>query len=247
MPIAPNFTSILSKDWEINFTQCAPNGYLKYTDLCNLLQLTAAFHSEIGGISFSDMQEFNQAWVLSRMRVEIKELPKWKDIVTVKTWINSLENSRSVRALEMYVNNKKIVGSETYWAVFNTKTRRPEALALPFEHFKLYPEKKATKKTFSKINITNEKEIVFERTVSLSDLDIVNHVNNVKYLEWCLDLVPENLILNQKIESFEMNFMKELSLKDNVILHECLTKETAVFSITKEDKTSFALQLNWKD
>ncbi|HRN44519.1 MAG TPA: acyl-[acyl-carrier-protein] thioesterase, partial [Flavobacterium sp.] len=34
MSISPNFTSILSKDWEINFTQCAPNGFLKYTDLC---------------------------------------------------------------------------------------------------------------------------------------------------------------------------------------------------------------------
>ena len=246
MPIAPNFTSILSKDWEINFTQCAPNGYLKYTDLCNLLQLTAAVHSEIGGISFSDMQEFNQAWVLSRMRVEITELPKWRDIVTIKTWINSLENSRSVRALEMYVNGKKIVGSETFWAVFNTKTRRPEALALPFEHFELYPKHKATAKPFCKITISDEKEVIFERTVCLSDLDIVNHVNNVKYLEWCLDLVPEELILNQKIESFEMNFLKELSLKDKVILHENLTKEKAIFSITKENKTCFALQLNWK-
>jgi acyl-ACP thioesterase len=221
-----------------------PNGYLKYTDLCNLLQLSAASHSEIGGISFSDMQEFNQAWVLSRMRVEITELPKWKDIVTVKTWINTLENSRSVRALELYVNGKKIVGSETFWAVFNTKTRRPEALALPFEHFVLYPENKATEKTFSKININHDTEIVFEKTVSLSDLDIVNHVNNVKYLEWCLDFVEEKLILNQKIKSFEMNFLKELSLKDQVVIHENLSDEAMIFSITKEDKTCFALQLN---
>ena len=212
MPIAPNFTSILSKDWVINFTQCAPSGYLKYTDLCNILQLTAAAHSEIGGISFSDMQEFNQAWVLSKMRVEIDALPKWGDIVTVKTWINSLENSCSVRALEMYVNGKKIVGSETFWAVFNTQKRRPEALALPFEHFELYSDTRATNHGFSKINLNHEKEIVFEKTVFLSDLDIVNHVNNVKYLEWCLDHVDEKLILNQQIESFEMNFLKELSL-----------------------------------
>jgi medium-chain acyl-[acyl-carrier-protein] hydrolase len=246
MPIDPNFTSIFSKDWEINFTQCAPNGYLKYTDLCNLLQLTAAAHSEVGGISFTDMQEFNQAWVLSRMRVEITELPKWRDIVTVKTWINSLENSRSVRALEMYVNGKKIVGSETFWAVFNTKIRRPQPLALPYQHFELYPEEKATELSFSKINLTHEKEMVFERTVFLSDLDIVNHANNVKYLEWCLDLVDENKIISKGIKSFEMNFLKELSLKDKVIIHECLNDGNAIFSITKEDKTCFALQLNWK-
>jgi acyl-ACP thioesterase len=246
MPISPNFTSVLSKDWEINFTQCTPNGYLKYTDLCNLLQLTAAAHSEVGGISFTDMQEFNQAWVLSRMRVEISDLPKWRDVVTVKTWINSLENSRSVRALEMYVNGKKIVGSETFWAVFNTKIRRPEPLALPYQHFELYPEDKATELGFSKINLTHEKEVVFERTVFLSDLDIVNHVNNVKYLEWCLDLVDEKKVLNQQIKSFEMNFLKELSLKDSVLIHECINETNSVFSITKEEKTCFALQLNWK-
>ena len=246
MPISPNFTSVLSKDWEINFTQCTPNGYLKYTDLCNLLQLTAAAHSEVGGISFTDMQEFNQAWVLSRMRVEISDLPKWRDVVTVKTWINSLENSRSVRALEMYVNGKKIVGSETFWAVFNTKIRRPEPLALPYQHFELYPEDKATELGFSKINLTHEKEAIFERTVFLSDLDIVNHANNVKYLEWCLDLVDEKKVLNQQIKSFEMNFLKELSLKDSVLIHECINETNSVFSITKEEKTSFALQLNWK-
>ena len=246
MPISPDFTSIFTKDWEINFTQCLPNGFLKYTDLCNILQLTAASHSEIGGISFSDMQEFNQAWVLSRMRVEITELPQWKDVVTVKTWINTLENSRSVRALELYVNGIKLVGCETFWAVFNTKIRRPEALALPFKHFELYPEHKATYNPFSKINLNNETEVLFEKTVALSDLDIVNHVNNVKYLEWCLDFVDVELILNQKIESFEMNFLKELSLKDKVAIHENLNSQAMIFSISKDDKTCFALQLNLK-
>ncbi|PXY47187.1 acyl-[acyl-carrier-protein] thioesterase [Flavobacterium hydrophilum] len=248
MPISPNFTSILSKDWEINFTQCTPNGSLKYTDLCNILQLTAAAHSEVGGISFSDMQKFHQAWVLSRMRVEIADLPKSGDTVTVITWINSLENSRSVRALEMHVNGKKIVGCETYWAVFNTQLRRPEALALPYEHFELFPDKRATIEGFSKININHEKEAVFEKIVYLSDLDIVNHVNNVKYLEWCMDHVEPKRILKQQVQSFEMNFMKELSLKDTVIIHESDTEDNSAttFSITKGEKTCYALQLNWK-
>jgi medium-chain acyl-[acyl-carrier-protein] hydrolase len=244
MPIDSNFTSVLSKDFEINFTQCLPTGSLKYTELCNLLQLTAAAHSEVGGISFSDMQEFDQAWVLSRMRVEIIDLPKWKDTVTVKTWINSLENSRSVRALEMYVNGKKMVGCETFWAVFNTKKRRPELLTLAHDHFELFPDAKATQEGFSKIEINPEKEEVFSKTVILSDLDIVNHVNNVKYLEWCMDLVDENIILKQKIKSFEMNFMKELSLRDQVMIHENVSDDIIVFSITKEDKNCFALQLN---
>lgn len=246
MPISPNFTSIHSKDWEINFSQCMPNGYLKYTELCNILQLTAASHSDIGGISFSDMQEFNQAWVLSRMRVEVSALPKWRDTVTVTTWINTLENSRSIRALEVHLNGKKIIGSETFWAVFNTSRRRPEALALAHNHFELFPDKKATIEGFSKIKISTEKEILFEKMIKLSDLDIVNHVNNVKYLEWCLDLVDEKTILYQRIKSFEMNFLKELSLKDKVVIHENVAEDAYIFTVSKEDKNCYALQLNLK-
>ena len=246
MPIASNFTSVLNKNWEINFLQCYPNGYLKYTDLCNILQLTAGLHAELGGISFSDMQAHHQAWVLSRMRVEIKRLPKWKDIVTVKTWINSLENSRSTRCLELYIDDEKIAGCETFWAVFNTNTRRPENLALEHQHFEKFPNNKATAISFSKIDTTIEKNEVGRKNVVLSDLDIVNHANSVKYLEWCLDTLDSNLILKDDIESFEMNYLKELSLNESITINQSVSKIPMIFTVDKEDKTSFALQLNFK-
>jgi hypothetical protein len=53
-----------------------------------------------------------------------------------------------------------------------------------------------------------------------------------------------------------MNFLKELSLKDKVVIissvrrlgsgHENLTSNAMIFSIIKEEKTCFALQLNLK-
>ena len=239
MPISTDFTSILIQEWEINFLQCYPNGYLKYTDLSNILQLTAALHAEKGGISFQDMQVFHQAWVLSRMRIEINRLPKWKDKVTVKTWINSLENSRSTRCLELYLGDEKLVGCETFWVVMNTNSRRPEALALPHEHFDKFSER-ATDKKISKIDLKNDFDKVATNNVQLSDLDIVNHANNVKYLEWCLNTMDRKFILKQHIKGFEMNFLKELNWNDEVII----SKNENTFTITKEDKICFALEIN---
>ena len=246
MPISKEFTSILTNDWEITFLQCYPNGYLKYTDLCNILQLTASVHAEMGGISFSDMQVHHQAWVLSRMRVEIKRLPKWREVVTVKTWINSLENSRSIRCLELYIGDEKIVGCETFWAVFNTQTRRPENLALPHTHFEKYPNDKATEIQFSKIDTSIDKTFVTEKTILLSDLDIVNHANSVKYLEWCLDYLEPKLLLNQKLISFEMNYIKEVSLKDIISIEKSYLESPMVFTVNANNKTCFALQLDLK-
>lgn len=241
MPISPEFTSKFEQQHEINFLHCYPNGYLKYTDLCNLLQLTAGKHAELGGISFKDMMPFHQTWVLSRMLVEIKKLPKWNDTVVVKTWINSLENSRSIRCLEMYLNGEKIVGCETLWAIFNTKTRRPDTLAVPHDHFEKFPVK-ATEKSVDRVNLKEVNTTIFEREVHLSDLDVVNHVNNVKYLEWCLNLINPKDVLNQNIASFEMNFLKELSLYDNATIKQF----DNIFAITKEDKACFALELTYK-
>ncbi|MGL2966063.1 acyl-[acyl-carrier-protein] thioesterase [Flavobacterium sp. XGLA_31] len=245
MSISFGFTSILSKNWEINFLQCYPNGYLKYTDLCNILQLTAGLHAEMGGISFTDMQVHHQAWVLSRMRVEISAMPKWRDVITIKTWINSLENSRSIRCLEVYLGDKKIVGCETFWAVFNTKTRRPESLVLPHQHFQKYSDR-ATVQSFSKIDFQQEMQNKGTHVVKLSDLDIVNHANSVKYLEWCLDTVDLNILINQKIDSFEMNYLKEVAMSDIVTLNQKEELNTVVYTVEKDAKVCFALQLHLK-
>lgn len=246
MPISDTFTSVYSHDWEINFLQCTPNGLLKHTELCNLLQLTAGYHAELGGLSFTDMQQHDQAWVLSRMRVEIDELPKWRDVVTVKTWIYDLQGSRSIRALEMWLGDKKLAGSVTYWAVFNTKLRKAEALALPHEHFEKYPDREATAESFKKINLLRETTVAIDKKVLLSDLDIVFHANNVKYLEWCLDYIDHKPLLRQQLKSFDMNYMRELMLNDSIQINVATEDKHTYFSVTKDEKPSFALELNWK-
>jgi acyl-ACP thioesterase len=243
MPILPSFQSIYDKVWEINFLQCAPNGRLNYTDLCHLLQLTAAEHAESGGISFTDMQEFNQAWVLSRMRIEIDTLPKWRDIITIKTWIVSLDNSRSTRVLEVYNHGKKIISCETFWVVINTKIRRPENLALPHEHFQKYPERFATQERVKKIKIPQDSKSVGQHKVVFSDLDVVNHVNNVKYLEWCLDCVSTKLLLDHTFKSLDLNFLNELILAEEVLIYASILQNQTVFSVVKSEKNCFSLEI----
>lgn len=245
MPISANFTSIYSSNWEINFIQCYPNGQLKHTELCNILQLTAGFHAEMGGLSFSDMQIHQQAWVLSRMRVEVIELPKWRDVVTVKTWIVDMQGSRSVRALELYVGDKKMASSLTYWVVLNTELRKPEALALPFEHFEMFPKNLPTEKSFAKINLHLETRFVKNKTIVLSDLDIVNHANNVKYLEWCLDCLPPKTIYKNTIQAFDMNFLKELHWGDEIEIKATNESNPTQLVVVKNAVKCFALAIEY--
>jgi acyl-ACP thioesterase len=209
------------------------------------LQLTAGFHAEQGGLSFSDMQVHNQAWVLSRMRVEVTDLPKWRECVTVKTWIVDMQGSRSVRALELYVGDKKIVSSLTYWVVLNTELRKPEALALPFEHFEVFPKNVPTEKSFAKINLHVATTFLKNKVVLLSDLDIVNHANNVKYLEWCLDCLPPKTIYKNSIQAFDMNFLRELHWGDSIEIQATLEENPNQLVVVKKDVKCFALVIEY--
>ena len=245
MPISPNFTSIYEQEFELSFLNCYPNGLLKYTDLCNFIQVVAGNHADLGGISYSDMQTKDQAWVVSRMRLEISKLPKWRDKVLVKTWIKTLENSRSIRCIEFYLNDEKIIGCETFWVVINTKTRKPDILALPHNHFEKI-DSNATNSPTDKINTNEEFKKVGTKKVLFSDLDVVNHANNVKYLEWCLDYEnPKNLLLS-KVKAFDMNFMRELNLNDEAIIAKSSNENESIFTISLEDKMAYALKIEWK-
>lgn len=240
MALAADFTSIYEQTFEVDYTQCTPDGVLKPTELCNLLQLTAAIHAEKGGISFSDMQQHHQAWVLSRMRIELARLPAWREEVSVRTWINSLENARSFRALEMYAAGQKIAGCHTFWASFNTQTRRPEPLQLAHDHFEKFPGLPPTHRPASRIMVPENIQKIAERTVRRSDLDMVAHVNNVKYLEWCLDEAHEDI---RPMAIIEMNFMRELVLGDAVEIWHTETSDGDVFCVRRGKTDCFALRI----
>jgi medium-chain acyl-[acyl-carrier-protein] hydrolase len=119
-------------------------------------------------------------------------------------------------------------------------------LAIGHEHFEKYEGNFSTQKRVSKIDFDIKSTLVNSRKVVFSDLDIVNHVNSMKYLEWCLDCLDSNLLMKQKITSFDLNYLKELSIDDFVEIRKKTSSNEMVFSVLKDGKVSFALKLDWK-
>ena len=133
---------------------------------------------------------------------------------------------------------EKIIGCETFWVAINTKTRRPEQMILSHDHFEIHPLD-AIKNGFEKIQIPNDLNNIKTRKIELSDLDIINHANNVKYLEWCLDAIPSDIVLSKRIKSFELNYLRELNLNDEVKIG--FTNN--IFTLSKNDTISFLMKI----
>ena len=239
MPLSVNFKSILDKTWEVYFSQCYPNGALKLPELTNILQLTAAAHADLAGVGFDDLSQYDLSWVMNRMRIEIDELPTYSQDVEVKTWIEELKGFKSVRNFEVSREGKRLLGVSTLWAIFNMKRRRPDALPFATSYVQQYPELHATKKPYQRINLDFEITEVVTQKVQFSDLDIVNHVNNTKYLEWCINCLDTSLVLNNKIRAIDLNFIKELSLGDEVLIEKGIFDNKIGFKIKKDEQICF--------
>jgi len=92
-----------------------------------------------------------------------------------------------------------------------------------------------------------EQEIDFQ--AKYSDLDINGHVNNVRYVDYMLDIFPADFRLSHDIHEIEMNFLKEAKDgdpmsnmlkvvdKDSEYLH-CLFNKKAI-------KPSFTARTIW--
>ncbi|MFE7086597.1 acyl-[acyl-carrier-protein] thioesterase [Sphingobacterium spiritivorum] len=238
--------SIYEKEWEVNFTHCYASGLIKYAEMSNMLQITAGEHAIAAGFGFFEMARNTQAWVLSRIRMEISRLPRWLDKIQIKTWVQEFEGARSIRNFEIYVKGELYLAATTYWAVINTLKRGSEDLAISTEGFTTYPERTATSKPFSRLNLATETEFIKNYQVVLSDLDIVKHVNNVKYMDWCLDTLKPELVLENNIHSLEMNYLRELTYHDVVTISSAHTDKEIFFKIEKNPKINFLMAIGLK-
>lgn len=243
MPIDKSFQPIFKKNTEINFLQCYPGGELKYTDMCHLLQLVAGEHAALGGLSFSDMQPLYQAWVLQKMEVTIYSLPKWKDEIQLKTYVIKMESGTSTRVFEMYREEQLLVQALSSWAVMDTQKRRGTALALPYEHFLNHDLPNLEIDKNFEVTFESEKHETRNHIVLLSDLDILNHANNVKYLEWCLNFFHSTELAQSPIRKFEMSFIRELKEGDQVEIHRKSTCSHSIFDIHRSGKKCFELNI----
>jgi len=243
MPVSPFFKSKHYKEWEVYFPMCYPNTYLKLNEMANFFQITASEHAILGGVGFQDLQEYDQSWVLSRMRIEIEEMPIWLNKIEVNTWIEELRGAKSTRNFTIEREGKKLVGVSSLWAIFNTKTRRPDLLQIDTSHIERFKDLHATEQPNSVIDLTPEATEIYEYKVQFSDIDILFHVNNTRYLEWCLNYIDPKIVLENKIKALNLNFIKEVSLGDVVTIEKVVLDNAFLFKVIKEEKICFACLL----
>jgi len=185
--------------------------------IADFLQQTGMNHAFIlfdkAGLAMDD----ETAFVLTRLKIRMNRYPKWRESVFVHTWLSPIVDKFIVRNFEIYDGNRNLIGTAINSATpFNLKERR--SIPLDEKGYKIAVSDKTPSMphTFEKINKLSNYE--FEKTIDVGfyDCDLYGHVNNVKYIGWALDALPEKILKNMFLREVDINFKSEVNYHHSV-------------------------------
>ena len=193
-------------------------GHLTIGVLGNHLLNVAGFHSHDRGFGIDRLNKEHYTWVLSRLALEMYDLPMQYESFTIETWVENvyrLFTDRNFAVLNK--EGKAIAYARSVWAMIDTETRKPvDLMAIHDGDIAGYIcDKDCPIDKPSRIKV-NSKEPVAILPVKYSDMDINGHVNSIRYIEHILDLFPVDAFKEKCVRRFEMAYVAETMATDTM-------------------------------
>lgn len=193
---------------------------LSYEVLGRNLLNSAEKHASERGFGFSDLFKAGHSWVLSRLSIEMQQMPPIYTDYNVTTWIENIYRMFTNRNFCITDNDGNILGyARSVWAMIDNNTRQPlELMKIYGTQFQqwLAPEIECNMQGHSRLRPLPESEPVENMEVKYSDLDCNGHFNSVKYISHLLDLFSYDFHLAHQIQRIEFAYVAEAYYGDNL-------------------------------
>ena len=207
---------VWTREHEVASFLANPQKRLGLCGLLALLQDAAWRHAEHLGFGFESIAEQRRIWVLTRQKVVMRSWPAWGETVRVRTWVRPSSGPLASRDYEVTTADGAVVGAcTTSWLVVDSTTRRPARLDLSDADL-THRVPEAVPFTAPKIPLRDDLVHRARFDVRNSDLDVNQHVNNVRYAQWILDSVPLDWHRRFTLLEYEVNFLDEARAGDVV-------------------------------
>ncbi len=185
--------------------------------ILDYLQEIATLHAYDLGFGFDHIIKENKAWVINRWSLQMDRYPKFRDTITIQTWPSSLEKVIGTREFRILDAQKQQIGCATSrWAYIDLARRRPTRAPIKDEYMAYRNPLRMIDDPFNEIPKPVTAGIRKDVTVHRFDMDSLEHVNNVRYLQWMLETVPDDLLDNYEMATLEIIYRKETGLGEVV-------------------------------
>lgn len=196
----------MAEPFHVDFT-----GKLTMGVLGNHLLNCAGFHASERGFGIAEINENHYTWVLSRLAIELEDMPRQYEDFAIHTWIENVYRLFTDRNFELVDKDGKTIGyARSVWAMISMETRKPaDLLTLHGECLNQYvSDRECPISKPNRVKVVQDNSVA-EYLTKYSDIDINGHVNSIKYIEHILDLFPMETFKEKSIRRFEMAYVAE--------------------------------------
>ena len=206
----------VAEPFHVDFTEKLTMGVLG-----NHLLNCAGIHAAERGFGIAELNENHYTWVLSRLAVEMEEMPRAYEKFSIRTWVENVYRLFTDRNFEIVNAAGKPIGyARSIWAMISMETRKPaDLLALHGGGITDYScDKECPIEKAGRVKV-NEAEPVARYTAKYGDIDLNGHVNSVKYIEHALNLFPLEMFREKSLRRFEVAYVAESYYGDTLCFY----------------------------
>ena len=183
-------------------------GRLKPSMLLLYAQEVAGHHSDQLSFTYDALASRGLFWAVIRNRVQITRLPMEWETITLETWPMPTTRTAYPRSTVAYdEQGNELFRSVSLWVLMDLNTR---AMILPGKSgVELEGTLRGTELASPRSLIPRPMSCSRSRNVSFTDLDINGHMNNTRYLDWIMDLLPSSFHKEHPLKDFTLCYMNE--------------------------------------
>ena len=182
--------------------------------------------TEDAGITSEDM-----VFVLTRLHVRLERYPLWKEKVSIRSWLSPVKDRYVIRNFEITGENGELIGRAINSAApFNIKQRTSGVIAGDVAKVQTLDAEPALPHTFDKLVSVTSPQYENAVEVRYFDCDFYHHVNNVKYIQWCIETLPAEFIRSHKLYEIDINFRVEGNIGDKLFVKTVSGSEGGVYN-----------------
>lgn len=236
---------IFSKEFVVRFSDCDYTSRAKLSTLFRFMEECAVLCAEENGYGLRKLFRFGYTLVLSRQKLRITHTPVEGETLRVDTWIKSTEGK--VAWMDFSFSDSRgnaIAQATTSWLLISLK----EMKAVDFTEFPMempvVPGREALSEKIDILNPGEEPSIAYSREARYSDLDLNMHVNNCKYVEWCMDAFSLDELKSRQVRSVQMNYLSQIPFgeKTALVRFKDTHHHSMIFGVAADDPTKIRFQ-----
>lgn len=205
-------------DLRVRYEDVDKNNHLTARGFLKYLLEAATRHSNMAGYGLDNVPETHIAWVVLNWKLQIYKYPKTEDTLHIRTWVRFDKNIYSIRDYEVLdsVGNRIAIGSSK-WVPIDTETRKIVKISDEIVDDYGPVDFKIFDNDFSKLSEPKEEySNSYVYTIMRRDLDTNKHVNNLNYIDFALEALPNDVYENTLFQEVEIMYKKQCLYGDKI-------------------------------